>query len=214
MNKPEDQFCVVNVLFDSGSHQTFISDRLVKELKLAPFRHIDKEVNAFLNTEESNMKLSEYEIVVKSICNDQRRVIIALGVPKICSELKNQSYRIAVKKYSFLQNLQLANQAHLNNTNIDLLIGADTYCEFVADDIQRDKSCSLVAQKSVFGCVVSGPLMIDSSFKQVNPTDVMKITWNQDNSLNEKIDRFWDLDTIGIKQNETSVLLVTDLLVI
>ena len=42
----------------------------------------------------------------------------------------------------------------------------------------------------------------------------MKIICNQGNSLNEKIDRFWDLDTIGIKQNETSVLLVTDLLVI
>ena len=214
MNKPEDQFCVVNVLFDSGSHQTFISDRLVMELKLAPLRHTDIEVNAFLNTEKSNMKLSEYEIVVKSICKDQRIIITALGVPKICSEFKNQSYRIAVKKYSFLQHLQLANQAHLNNINIDLLIGADTYCEFVANYIQRDKSCSLVAQKSVFGCLVSGPLMIDSSFKQVNPTHVMKIAWNQDNSLNEKIDRFWDLDMIGIKENKTSVLLVTDLLVI
>ena len=65
------------------------------------------------------MKLSEYEIVVKSICNGQRRVITAFGVPKICSELKNQSDRIAVEKYSFLQNLQLANQAHLDNTNIE-----------------------------------------------------------------------------------------------
>ena len=63
------------------------------------------EVSAVLNTEEYNMKLSEYEIVVKSIRNHQRRVITALGVPKICSELKNQSYRIAVNKYSFLQNL-------------------------------------------------------------------------------------------------------------
>ena len=33
----------------------------------------------------------------------------------------------------------------------------------------------------------------------------MKIVCNQDNSLNEKIDKFWDLDTIGIKENETSV---------
>ena len=95
MNKPEAQFCVINVLFDTGSQQTFISDRLVKELKLAPLRQIDMEVSAFLNTEESNMKLLEYEIVVKSVCNDQRRVIMALGVPKICSELKQkqkQSY--------------------------------------------------------------------------------------------------------------------------
>ena len=33
----------------------------------------------------------------------------------------------------------------------------------------------------------------------------MKIVCNLDNSLNEKIDKFWDLDTIGIKENETSV---------
>ena len=92
MNKREDQFCVVNVLFDTGSQQTFISDRLVNELKLAPLRQIDMEVSAFLNTKESNMKLSENEIVAKSVCNDQRKVITALGVPKICSELKNQSF--------------------------------------------------------------------------------------------------------------------------
>ena len=132
------------------------------------------EVSAFLNTEESNMKLSEYEIVVKSVCNDQRRVITALGVSKICSELKNQSYRIAVDKYSFLQNLQLANQAHLDNTNIDLLMVADTYWEFVTGEIQRDKICSLVAQKSIFGYLVSDPLMNDSSLKQVNPTCVLQ----------------------------------------
>ena len=61
------------------------------------------------------------------MCNDQRRVITPLGVPKLCIKLKNQSYRIAVEKYSFQQNLQLANRVHLDNTNIDLLIVADTY---------------------------------------------------------------------------------------
>ena len=80
MNKRKDKFCAVNVLFDTGSQQTFISDWLVKELKLAPLRQIDIEVK------ESNLRLSEYEIVVKSISNDQRRVTTALGVPKICSE--------------------------------------------------------------------------------------------------------------------------------
>ena len=57
----------------------------------------------------------------------------------------------------------------------------------------------------MFGYLVSSPLMTDSSLKQVNPTHVMKIVCNPDNSLNEKIDKFWNLDTIGIKENETSV---------
>ena len=33
----------------------------------------------------------------------------------------------------------------------------------------------------------------------------MKIVCNQDKPLNEKVDKFWDLDTIGIKENETLV---------
>ena len=90
-------------------------------------------------------------------------------------------------------------------TSIDLLIGADTCWEFVTGETQRDKSCSLVAQKSIFGYLVSSPLMNDSSLKQVNPTHFMKIVRNQDNSLSEKIDKLWDLDTIGVKENETSV---------
>ena len=90
-------------------------------------------------------------------------------------------------------------------TSIDLVIGADTCWEFVTGETQRDKSCSLVAQKSIFGYLVSSPLMNDSSLKQVNPTHVMKIVRNQDNSLSEKIDKLWDLDTIGVKENETSV---------
>ena len=101
MNKLEDHFCVINVLSDTGSQHTFISDRLIKEFKLAPLHQIDMEVSEFLNTKESNMKLSEYEIVVKSVCNNERRVITALDVPEICSELKNQAYRIAVEKTVF-----------------------------------------------------------------------------------------------------------------
>ena len=70
MNKPKDQLCVINVLFDTVSQQAFISDRSVKGLKLAPSRQINMEVSAFLNIEESNMTLSEYEIIVKSVFND------------------------------------------------------------------------------------------------------------------------------------------------
>ena len=96
------------------------------------------EVSEFLNAEEPNMKLSEYEIVVKSVRNDQGRVIMALGAPK-CSELNNELCRIAIKKYSFLQNLQLANQTNLGNANIGLLIGAHTFGEFVTDEIHYGK---------------------------------------------------------------------------
>ena len=45
-------------------------------------------VCAFLNTKESKINMNEYEIVVKSLYTDKRKVITALGVPKIYTDIK------------------------------------------------------------------------------------------------------------------------------
>ena len=76
-------------------------------------------VTAFLNTKESNKKSNKYKIVVKSLRIDEKKVITALGVPKISTDITKQS--------GCLQNLQLANQGHSKSTNINLLIGFDIY---------------------------------------------------------------------------------------
>ena len=36
------------------------------------------------------MKLNKYETVVKSLRTDERKVTIALGIPKICTGIKKQ----------------------------------------------------------------------------------------------------------------------------
>ena len=64
MNITQDQFWVVNILLETGSQETFMSDQVVNELKLKPLCKVDMGVSAFLNTKESKMKLNEYEIVV------------------------------------------------------------------------------------------------------------------------------------------------------
>ena len=64
MNITEDQFCVVNILLDTGSQQMFMSDGVVNDLKLKTLCQVDMGVNAFLNAKESRMKLNEYEIIV------------------------------------------------------------------------------------------------------------------------------------------------------
>ena len=51
-NMTEDQFYVENILLDTGSQQTFISDRVVDELKLKPLCKVDMGVSAFLDTKE------------------------------------------------------------------------------------------------------------------------------------------------------------------
>ena len=51
-NMTEDQFYVENILLDTGSQQTFISDRVADELKLKPLCKVDMGVITFLNTKE------------------------------------------------------------------------------------------------------------------------------------------------------------------
>ena len=65
-----------------------VLERVVNELKLKHLRLVDMGVSTFLSTKESKMKLSEYEIVVKSLRKDQRKVITALGLPKIGTDIK------------------------------------------------------------------------------------------------------------------------------
>ena len=68
-----------------------------------------------------------------------------------------------------------ANQGYSECTNIDLLIGSDIYWEFVAGEIKRDNNFTLVAQKSLFGYLVSGPLTKTNILKLKSPLHVLKI---------------------------------------
>ena len=154
-------------------------------------------VTAFLNTKESNKKLNKYKIVVKSLRIDGKKVITALGVPKISTDITKQS--------GCLQNLQLANQGHSKSSNINLLIGFDIYWEFVTGQIKRDSICTLVAQKSIFGYLVSGLLTKTISSKPKNVSHGMKIIFKQENCLNEKINQFWNIDTIVISHKKTTM---------
>ena len=104
-----------------------------------------------------------------------------------------------------MQNLQLTNQGHSESTNIDLLIGSVTYWEFVTGEIKRNNNCALVAQKSIFGYLVSGPLTKTNSLKPKSPSYVMKIVCKQDNCLNEKLVGFGNLIPSEYHDNETSV---------
>ena len=101
INITEEQFCIVNTLLYTGSQQTFTSDWVVNELKFKPLHQVHMRVSEFLNTKKSNMKLSKYEIVVKSLRTDEENVITALGVSKICTDIRKQLYRFAWEIWVF-----------------------------------------------------------------------------------------------------------------
>ena len=88
--------------------------------------------------------------------NSNYKVINALVVPSICTPLSQQCVSIARNQYDHLKYLKLSNSSDSKfKCNVDILIGADYYWDFVSGNIKRRNSAQ-VAVETVLDWVLSG----------------------------------------------------------
>ena len=89
------------------------------------------------------------------------------------------------------------------------MIHADYYWDIVEGEIKRENNEKLIALKSKLGGLLSGPLTITRSVEvsvSLATTHVLKVHIAlQDEILNNKIDEFWNLDSTGICDKESSI---------
>ena len=129
-------------------------------------------------------------------------------MPRICSKIKGQNLDCVIKNHNFMRDLQLADTSFNGEANVDILIGADLYWQFVTGETKRSESCSLVAINSTFGWVIRGPndcVKGDHNLTVcTSAAYVLNIGCNETETtnLNDKIHKFWDLDEIGIANND------------
>ena len=85
------------------------------------------------------------------------------------------------------------------------------YWQFFTGETKRSEKCNLVAINSIFGWVISSPNeCVNGNHNSpvcTSTAHVLKISCNEKEmlKLNENIHRFWNLDEIGITENELSV---------
>ena len=77
-----DRTVSVKALFDCGSQQTYIANRLIKALNLKAVRDINMQVKTF-GADPQQLKAKEYVIKLQS-SGDEVIPIQVIGVPKIC----------------------------------------------------------------------------------------------------------------------------------
>ena len=115
-------------------------------------------------------------------------------------------------KETFIKALKLADTNISPEYSIDMLIGSDIYWDFVTGETKRSPGENLVAVNSIFGWLISGP--IERSKQENNKAVTLTATYmlkigcyaaNGERGLNENISKFWDLDAVGIKDNEISI---------
>ena len=110
-----------------------------------------------------------------------------------------------------MQNLNLADCGA--STDIDLLYGSGYYWDSVTGKVKTGKSCEPVAVETVFGWILNGPVankFVDSSsnlniFRMLHVLFLNSVVSHSLNNLDNKLSKFWDLDTLGISLDEKGI---------
>ena len=207
----ENRNSTIKILLDPGSQQTFISEELAKELNLKPVREMPVDIITFMSNHKSTTKFNEYEIIVRAVTSNKKLVLKVLGTPAICNTIKGQNIDLAVEPTEFVKGLQLADTGqHSSESKIDILIGSDCYWKVVRREVKRDNRSEIVSSNTIFGWCLSWPFKNKNNINESNvsldsSTHVSRVVCenNEDQILNN-LNKFWNLDSIGIKDNEQS----------
>ncbi|XP_075151218.1 uncharacterized protein LOC142225329 [Haematobia irritans] len=182
----------VRALIDSGSQGSFISERIFNILKL-PFQAIEAEIAGLngVTTAKAN-KLANFSICPRFDSNLEVS-ITALVVPRLSGDLPTTSVNPSI--LVDFPNIQLADPQFYESNRIDLLIGADLFNNIMLENVQRNICGSLVAQETVFGWIITGPIQQNpkiSSFSTV-------VSYLTESNLEKQLKRFWEVEEVPQK---------------
>ena len=205
----------LRILFDSGSQNSFISPRARKILNLETTTSKNMTIKAFGGGRiKSNLDVVRFCVKSK---NQNLNVYVNAFVNEICHPLANQEINLAKKSYPYLVDLDLADSNPENlNMDIDILIGADYYWQFIGNfTVRSQDGFGPVAIASKLGFVLSGPISnsveeeSSSSQHVISSTHVLKVQSEIVSAkflLQNTLNKFWDLESLGISPEEHDVV--------
>jgi len=211
VSRPDNQETgkYTQVIFDSCIHQrSYISNKTREQLNVPT---VGKETLLIKTFGDNSASVKECDIVQLGIRTiDAMSVYVtAYVVPVICSPVSNQEIQSAVECYPYIQGLQLACGTVNGTVSVDLLIAADHYWSFFTGRIIREDPSGPVALETKLGWVLSEPAAVpalaESCTINLSATRVLKIESADISHVQDNLQKFWDLETLGIRDTETSV---------
>ena len=200
----------VRAILDTGSQQSYVSQRVRDVLVLKPHRKQTMSVMTFSSSEQ---KTQSCDVVRVSLATRDGRgqELELFTVPLICQPLTAQPIDLCATKYKHLVDLDLADASNNEEVSleIDLLIGSDCYWTLVTGEIRRGEA-GPVAIHTRLGWVLSGvaPALreTDTSHSFLT-THVLRVDASQyTENLDEVLQSFWKLESLGIEDSADPVL--------
>ena len=116
----------IKVVLDSGAERTYITENLVRKLKLKANRSQNVVSNTFGSRDGKSMVLKDYSFCVKNPKSGCNLYLTGFAVPVICVPLKECNLDIVEASFPAFKDLDFSD-IRTNDRQIDLLIGMDYY---------------------------------------------------------------------------------------
>ena len=202
------------VLLDSASQRTFMTDRLAKQLKLIPEHKELLSVATFGAEKASNIHTYVVHFRVKTK-DGSRMLMFANALNQITGSIKRGP--LHQKDMEFLQLIPQNKMADpipntVETTAIDLLVGSDYFWDVVGGDkIMLPSGIFMLPSK--FGYIITGRYPGNYLDNQDKNASTLLVSTNRNEVVsssfycsvnvslikNPDLERFWSLETIGIK---------------
>lgn len=183
---------LARALLDTGSQSSFITKHLKERLGLQ-----SEQINAFNVSGISGVACpitERCQIEIRSLIGSFNRNVNCFIIPKITNSLPN--VLVNVKGLGLPDYITLADPTFYKPSEIDILLGADHFFDF----IKSDKIClgqnKPTLQDSVFGWLVAGPTGAVYSEKEVNCNFVQNESSISLQDINNSIKRFWEVEEL------------------
>ena len=163
-----------------------------------------------LNKQELKKTKNLEKVSVHLKSTKEKFEVVALCTLFICLPIQRQSSNFAKQNFDYLKELELANSESKND--IDLLIGSDSYWLLVTGNVKFGNPGESMGVETKFGWVLNGLLKGEDvngpsniNFVSEVSSHILFINSDQKSEslgLENKLDCFWDLESIGILDNK------------
>ncbi|XP_036346634.1 uncharacterized protein LOC118755949, partial [Rhagoletis pomonella] len=176
----------VRALIDQGSQKTFITSKVQNRLRL-PTRKAQYEISGMGGKLIQN---SSHICSVKLVSPKNRKSIDtqAIVLPQLTRLLP--TFTIEKPDWNQFAMLDLADPNCFQQAQIDMIIGSDLIPQIMLSGIHRNICGGLLAQNTIFGWIISGPITYEVS---VFSTQVEEVS---NELLSTQLRQFWEQEEL------------------
>uniref|UniRef100_A0A1X7UCX5 DUF1758 domain-containing protein n=1 Tax=Amphimedon queenslandica TaxID=400682 RepID=A0A1X7UCX5_AMPQE len=193
------------VLLDSGSQSSYITRSACQRLGLPSLGTKSVSIMTFGSRKECRTECHVVKLGLE-LKNNAHMELKLLTVNHICEPLTYEA--IDLNKYPHLNNLDFSiSLDHCKQIKPDILIGSDQYWSLLTGEIMKSNN-GPVALNSCFGWILSGTAAVKQSSARsaTMVTHVLRVDGvHEDMSLEHRLRSFWELESLGILEEENLV---------